>query len=158
MRRRQRPRVRRGGPVRRRHDRRQRSHEVSPLDHDAARVDLGDARLALVDLREGAPQRPEGGLGGQGLQVGASVTRGPGGELRDERGGRPRRLCPAPGVDAQDLGAGRGVGQREQQLAVEAPRAAEGAVDGVDPVGRPDDDDGAAAVEALNGLFWDFFE
>lgn len=61
-----------------------------------------------------------------------------------------------PRVDLEDVGAALEIGQAELDLAVEAARSHEGRVEGVRSVGRHEDLDVAARVEAAGGDTYGF--
>src|ERR1041385_8031072 len=109
--------------------------------------ELGGDGLVQVDLGQVAAQRLHGGLAGEGHEVGADeAVRGVGEVLEVDVLG----LGHVARLDLQDLEAALLVGHADLDLAVEAPGAAQRRIDGVGPVGGADDDDLAAALEAVH--------
>ena len=145
--RRKRLRVLRVAAVGARRDDGERRVEVVAPHLDGRLVDL-QLLLALVNLRVQTVQRAQRRLRAQCLQVRAGVAVGALRQVLDHLLARLR--APRPCVDAQNLLAPLGVGQVEEQLAVEASGASQRGVDGVHAVGGADHDDLPATVQSVH--------
>ena len=104
----------------------------------------------MVGKVAGAPShRAEAGVAAKLHQVGAEEAVRALGDLVEKflRAVGQRHLA---GMDFQDLAAAGDIGRTDEDFAVEPARPAEGGVDGIDPVGRRNDDDGIDPLQPVH--------
>ena len=104
--------------------------------------------VALVNLGVPPPERVNGSLGAQRLEVRAAVPHAPRRELLQQQ--RRRGFLPRARVDLENFESRGGVGQGKREFPVETTRPAQRAVDGVHPVRRAEHHDATARVQSVH--------
>ena len=122
-------------------------HEMAHPHLEGGDLLVGDLLRLEVDVGEDVPDAGHRGLLGQRLEVRADEPVGEVGHAFEIDILRERH---AARVDLEDLEPSLAVGDRHGDLAVEAPRAAQGRVQGVGDVRGPDDDDLSARLEPVH--------
>ena len=122
------------------------------IEHAAFLLQPGDdaldrlGEIVEIDRRRVAPRRHDGRLIDQIGDVGAGEA---GGHAGDDVEIDIRRELHLAHVDLEDLQPALAVGTVDQHLAVEAPGAQQRRIENFRPVGRGEQDDAAARIEAV---------
>ena len=135
------------GSLRTRRNPTQRAVEVVQSHTNAIGIDA-KLRRTRVDLRIFAMQRAERGFRTERFQIRASKA---GSSLSEvlQNGGIGSRN-PRFGVDSEDFQTRFEVWEVEKHLAIESSGASKRWIDGIDAIGRSDDDDLAARVQSVH--------
>ena len=121
--------------------------EITPGNGEPVQKFDGHCLVSGIDLGQDPSQGTHGSLLGQGGHIGSGVTVG---EARDLLDGHVGLQWHPPGVDLEDDGPPPAVRDPDLDLPVQATGTPEGRVQGVLPVGGPDDDDLAPGLQTVH--------